>query len=320
MSAVDAAEVDPARRDPDYRCSPWTQAQAVDPIGSAGAFDELLLVEWALPWPSDVSDVDALAAAAAHPGARVMMVVPHADAAEDGLRRVVHHRRTSTHRLTGVDHRVEVDRIPDLLAALLAEPDRPQHEWPSVVGDAPAEVLVCGHGRRDPCCGRWGTLLHLETAARGLAARVWRCSHTGGHRYAPTAITLPDGRAWAYADVDLLEGVLTRSGDVGALCDHDRGCTALDPWAQVVERALFVEHGWAWLDGELTSSTTQVADDARSASVELHWRSADGTAGSAVGEVEVTRVLPVLVCGEPPENAKKTSPELALRSLRARAS
>jgi hypothetical protein len=39
-----------------------------------------------------------------------------------------------------------------------------------------------------------------------------------------------------------------------------------------------------------------------------------------VGEVEVTRILPVLVCGEPPEHAKKTSPELALRSLRARTS
>jgi hypothetical protein len=317
VSAVDAAELEPRPRNPEYRCSPWTQAQGVDPIGSAGAFDELLLVEWALPWPSDVSEVEALAVAAAHPGARVMMVVPREDSAADGLRRVVHHRRTSTHHLTGVDHRVEVDGIPELLAALLAEPERPQHEWPTVVGDAPPEVLVCGHGRRDPCCGRWGTLLHAEVAARGLDARVWRCSHTGGHRYAPTAITLPDGRAWAYADVDLLEGVLTRTGDLPALREHDRGCTALDQWAQVVERALFAEHGWPWLDGEITNASTEVADDGRSATVHLGWRLADGTAGEASGEVDVARVLPVLVCGEPPEVAKKTSPELSLRTLRS---
>jgi hypothetical protein len=315
VSAVDAAQSDPTPRDPEFRCSPWTQAQGVDPIGSAGRFEELLLVEWALPWPSDVSEVEALAAAAARPGARVMMVVPRPDSVEDGLRRVVHHRRTSTHHLEGVDHRVEVDAIPVLLAALLDERDRPLRDWPTVVGDAPPEVLVCGHGRRDPCCGRWGTLLHVELAARASAARVWRCSHTGGHRFAPTAITLPDGRAWAYADVNLLEGVLARTGDVRALARHDRGCTALDPWAQVVERALFVEHGWAWLDGGVTRSHTDEAGDGQSAIVELDWRSADGTTGRARGEVVVTRTLPVLVCGEPPERAKKTSPELGLGRL-----
>ena len=314
MSAVDA-EVEPGPRDPDYRCSPWTQAQGVDPIGSAGSFDELLLVEWALPWPADVSEVEALAVAAAHPRARVMMVVPHADSAEDGMRRVVHHRRTGTHRLEGVDHRVAVGAIPDLLDALLSEPDRSPRDWPSVVGDAPPEVLVCGHGRRDPCCGRWGTLLHIEMAARGSGARVWRCSHTGGHRFAPTAITLPDGRAWAYADVALIDGVVARTADVASLAAHDRGCTALDQWAQVVERALFVEHGWDWLSGEVTNARTEVSDDGRAAVVEVGWRLADGRSGSARGEVEVTRTLPVLVCGEPPEAARKTSPELALRRL-----
>ena len=57
-------------------------------------------------------------------------------------------------------------------------------------------------------------------------------------------------------------------------------------------------------------------DDGGSATVELGWRLPDGRTGRAHGEVEVTRVLPVLVCGSPPEMAKKTSPELALRTLR----
>ena len=314
VSALDAARAEPTPRDPEYRCSPWTQAQGVDPIGSAGAFDELLLVEWTLPWPSDVSEIEPLAAAATDPRARVMTVVPHPDAA-DGLRRVVHHRRTGTHAFDAVDHRVAVDGIPDLLATLLEQRDRPLRDWPTVVGEAPPEVLVCGHGRRDPCCGRWGTLLHAELAARQSAARVWRCSHTGGHRFAPTAITLPDGRAWAYADAALLDDVLTHSGDVQALVAHDRGCTAFDPWAQVVERALFVEHGWGWLDGDVSEAHTEVAGDGLSATVELLWHLADGATGRTRGEVAVRRILPVLVCGEPPETAKKTSPELALVSL-----
>jgi hypothetical protein len=315
MSAVDAA--DPrVRRDPDFRCSPWTQAQDVDPIGSAGAFDQLLLVEWPLPWPADVEQIPALAEAAGDARARLMTVVPRADdAAADGLVRVVHHRRASTHRFVGVDHRLPAADVPELLAALLDAPERDQHDWPTAVGDAPPEVLVCGHGRRDPCCGRWGTLLHVELAARESAARVWRCSHTGGHRFAPTAITLPDGRAWAYVDADLVAGVLDRTTDVTELVAHDRGCLALDPWAQVVERALFERVGWTWLDGSVTDVQSEVATDRQSARVTMRWQEADGTPGHADAEVVVTRTLPVLVCGEPPEAAKKSSPELGLRRL-----
>ena len=68
-------------------------------------------------------------------------------------------------------------------------------------------------------------------------------------------------------------------------------------------------HGWGWLEQQVTASTT-VAGDRRSAEVTLVW--ADGR---AVGVVEVTRMIPVLVCGEPPENAKKSSPEFSLANL-----
>lgn len=310
------ALVESPRHDAAFRCSPWTQAQGVDPIGSAGAFDQLLLVEWPLPWPSDVGDVPALAGIAADPRARLMMVVPRPeDGAGDGLTRVVHHRRVGTHRLHGVDHLVEPAAVPSLLAELLDAPDRPQDDWPSVVGLAPPEVLVCGHGRRDPCCGRWGTLLHMELAARQTGVRVWRCSHTGGHRFAPTAITLPDGRAWAYVDADLVQGVLDRTADVATLAAHDRGNVAFDPWAQVVERAVFGHVGWGWLDHEITKVTTEVTNDGRAARVRLRWSGPDGAIGHAEADVEVARILPVLVCGEPPEAAKKTSPEYALRRL-----
>jgi len=295
--------------DAELRCAPWTRAQDVDPIGSAGSFDAVVLVEWPLPWPADVSEIPALAEAAAHPGVRVMTVVPQADESGDGLVRVVHRRRVSTNHLPGVDHRVPRAAVPALLDALLEDPQADSAARPSAVGEAPPEVLVCAHGRRDPCCGRWGTLLHVELAARWPDVRVWRCSHTGGHRFAPTALTLPDGRAWAYVDAGLLDGVVHRTGDLATLGAHDRGTTGLDMWAQVVERALFERHGWGWLDITVAAATT-VADDRRSAEVTMTW---DG--GKAVGEVEVTRILPVLVCGQPPEQAKKTAPELRLAAL-----
>jgi hypothetical protein len=233
-----------------------------------------------------------------------MAVVPQS---LDGPTRVVHHRRVGAHQLVGVDHLVDQAEVPELLATLLEDPLADSSRLPSADAPSPPEVLVCGHGRRDPCCGRWGTLLHLELEALGSAARVRRCSHTGGHRFAPTAITLPDGRAWAFADADLLHGVIERTGDVAALARHDRGNSALGPWAQAVDRALFGRFGWAWLGNEVVSHTTEVSADGRSAHVATSWDD-----GHAEATVVVTREYPVLVCGEPPEAATKSSYELGV--------
>ncbi|MDP1819376.1 MAG: sucrase ferredoxin [Acidimicrobiales bacterium] len=305
----------------ELRCAPWTLAQGVDPVGSAARYDALLLVECPLPWPRDASEIPDLAAASARGGARVMAIVPRVDEAaakEKETVRVTHHRRVGTNRLVGTDHRVAPDGVARLLDAILDNPLADSGHLPSAVGAAPAEVLVCGHGRRDACCGRWGTLLHAELAARGVQARVSRCSHTGGHRFAPTALTLPDGRAWAFVDADDLTRVVERTGDLAALLPHDRGTSALDPWAQVAERALFQQHGWAWLDHGLTAVTTEKADDRRSARVTLAWDAPDGSHGTAEALVEVQRVLPVPICGEPPEHATKTSAEYAMASLTVR--
>src|SRR5687768_1600688 len=111
--------MDGARTTIELRCAPWTRAEGIDPIGSATPFDALLLVEWPLPWPHDVSEIEALAAASRHGGARVMAVVPQS---LDGPTRVVHHRRVGTHHLVGVDHLVEQAAVPALLEAILADP------------------------------------------------------------------------------------------------------------------------------------------------------------------------------------------------------
>jgi hypothetical protein len=238
--------------DPAFRCSPWTKAQGVDPIGTATPFEALILVEHPLPWPHDVGELPVLAGRAA-PGVRIMAVVPEDEPGPDGQLTVVHHRRTGTNRLEGTDHRVTGDELADLLDDLLAAPLDDHQDRPSAVGPAPAAVLVCAHGRRDACCGRWGTLLHIELAAHlGREVRVRRCSHTGGHRFAPTAITLPDGRFWAYAEPEQLEQVVRRTGDLAPLAAHDRGTSALGPWAQVVERAVLHALGWPWLDETVT--------------------------------------------------------------------
>jgi hypothetical protein len=200
--------------------------------------------------------------------------------------------------------------VPELLAQLLDEPLADSSSLPTADGPAPAEVLVCGHGRRDPCCGRWGTLLHAELAALETEVRVWRCSHTGGHRFAPTAITLPDGRAWAFADAPLIGGVLERTADVASIVPHHRGTSALGMWGQALEGAVLERLGWAWLDVEHVDHTTEVAADGRSARVTMSW-----VGGHAEATVTVRQEYPVLVCGEPVEAARKSAYELGVEAF-----
>ncbi len=53
-------------------------------------------------------------------------------------------------------------------------------------------IAVCTHAKRDACCALWGRPLALALAAR-LPDAVWETSHTGGHRFAASVLTFPDG-------------------------------------------------------------------------------------------------------------------------------
>jgi hypothetical protein len=218
------------------RCAPWTREQGVDPIGSMGIYESFLLVEWPLPWPRDIGEVPALGelrGELAAAGCRLQGVVPPGDSAQ---RRVVRYFRDSS-PFVRFERRELVVAPSEVIAAarqLLADPTGAQTGAPA--GDAPAgdtatgdaatgdaaagrtaapvdpspeavvDVLVCTHGRRDRCCGSMGTELALELVADpdrlGPLARARRTSHTGGHRFAPTAMVLPDGTGWAFADMD----------------------------------------------------------------------------------------------------------------------
>lgn len=54
-------------------------------------------------------------------------------------------------------------------------------------------VLVCTHGRRDPCCARLGTGVFRALRTLLGPAQVWQSSHQGGHRFAANVLVLPWG-------------------------------------------------------------------------------------------------------------------------------
>jgi hypothetical protein len=80
-------------------------------------------------------------------------------------------------------------------------------------------------------------------AAAARPGRVWEASHTGGHRFAPTAVLLPHGATLARLDAALAVDVLDEAGHgrlpVSVLGPvHDRGRSALEPAAQAAESAV----------------------------------------------------------------------------------
>lgn len=235
-------------------------------------------------------------------GLRVQAMVP------SGARReAVLYRRPDTDPWAGTltGRALEIDS--DLTSAV-----RQLLDGGGVVRDG-RELLVCGHGRRDVCCGSSGTDLAIELARGALpdGVRLHRTSHTGGHRFAPTFIVLPESTLWAFADVDLVQRVLGRLGDAADVADRYRGCSTLPgPRLQALEREVLREVGWDLLGWERSG------EEIDTASVRL--QAVDGEGRRLVWEAEVTpgRTLPVPDCGHPIEDARKTETEWEVHGVR----
>lgn len=60
-------------------------------------------------------------------------------------------------------------------------------------------ALVCAHGRRDRCCAVEGRPV-AASLKQEFGDAVWECSHTGGHRFAPSMILLPTGFTYGRLD------------------------------------------------------------------------------------------------------------------------
>ena len=115
------------------------------------------------------------------------------------------------------------------------------------------DVLICTHGMRDRCCARFGRPFFRDArrcAKKGKLpnVRLWKVSHIGGHRFAPTAISFPDGRYYGRLTLAALKSVITRSGAIDQFRSVYRGWGLLPAPLQVLEQYLMLQHGWAWLD------------------------------------------------------------------------
>ncbi len=259
-------------------------ANSIDPGGTALAPDVVVLVEVDEPWPKPVGKhpamVELVQAAQQRPEQiRLLAAVP----AGDAPRRVIAFRPTAT----GMT-RAEGPLCADPVGALHDVLDEPAPAV-SQSGQGVATVLVCTQGSHDVCCGTDGVAFADWLDEERPDVEVFRVSHTGGHRFSPTAMTLPDGRMWAYLSPDTANSIIDRTGDARLLAAQCRGWWGAPTGpAQVAERAVFSELGF---DADQIERTVTVGEDGALV-VEA------GTDVFDVG-VAIGREVPTIACGAP---------------------
>jgi hypothetical protein len=305
------------------RCADWARDVGVDPIGTAVSARGFLLLDWPLPWPRDASEIAALEpvrTALVGTGIRLQLVVPRPDA--DRWSIVRHDLGPDEDGwFSGYRRRavlVEPSRLIESAVALLTGPDaddQPEDQREDRPAGAPTadpglDVLICGHGSRDRCCGSMGTALAMAATAAGLAIR--RTSHTGGHRFAPTGLILPHGTAWAFLDDDALDRIISMRGPVDDLLDRYRGSSAFaTPAHQAAERVAFGAVGWPWLQHRRRATDLEPTASGHPR-VLVEGIDAQGRLRSWRVELTAGRTLPVPECGKDPATAPKSETEVVI--------
>ena len=296
-------------------CNLAALALGLDPAGSAGHFDDAVLIETPLPWkrdlyekagalPQEMVDLLALWLQRYREGApynhRPLLIGPDDEYSRPGYRRVIFFRKPvgAFANFERTEYLVPAAETGPLLWALYeAQDDLPRFDAYRVDGVADVrDLLVCTHGTIDVACAKFGYPLydHLRKAYAGDEVRVWRVSHFGGHVYAPTMMEMPSGHYWAYVDKAQADQIALRRGDVTSLRGHYRGWAGAEyGFAQAAERELWLRFGWDWMEWA-RSCTVLATDDAP----EPQWQefrfdaiSPDGVRDNFVLRVEIERTL-----------------------------
>jgi hypothetical protein len=143
------------------------------------------------------------------------------------------------------------------------------------------DILICTHGSHDQCCARYGNpfYFHAKNTISELQlenTRIWRSSHFGGHRFAPTAIDLPTARYYGKLDQDSFRSIIAKTGDIQLLENIYRGWGILPNALQVLEREIIFSQGWKWFENKVAGKIIQQSLDNNTILAELSYETPAG--------------------------------------------
>ncbi|MGP1384404.1 MAG: sucrase ferredoxin [Thainema sp.] len=269
-------------------CAVFSKQNGEDPIGSASECDRYLVIEVAPPWgrnalqaddfPKDLMPILQQAAQRSAKG-RCLAIAPDPNYSKPGYRRILYWQRPSEQFATYEKQEFWVpnDQVIPLVQAL-HHPDQLAAFDAYRQDNTMRDLLICTHAELDICCGKFGEPIYaaLQADAERDRTRIWRTSHIGSHRLAPTLIDFPTGRYWGHLDLETAQILTRQDQPVTALRDCYRGWAGLPPMAQIVEREILMQEGWAWCDYRQSGQIIDVDEVRSHTQVQIDFTSPDG--------------------------------------------
>ncbi len=260
-------------------CAIANQQAGEDLIGTAGHYQTYVLIECPMPWVAKVFNSESIPSALrdyikaikAERSIQFLAINRGVASSSDDLTLMVYERTVPSGSIPSdsvpsggvspVNESIEGYRGYEFqLTALTQVVECLEAHWQGDrIGKSitQQDILVCTHGMRDKCCARFGQPFFreaIQSAKQGELpnTRVWKVSHIGGHRFAPTAISLPDGRYYGRLTLSALQAMVTRRGPISQLRSVYRGWGLLPAPLQVLEQQLMMNHGWSWFEHKVT--------------------------------------------------------------------
>jgi hypothetical protein len=248
-------------------CSVVSKANRVDPIGTASQVNEWLFVEVPRPWSKKfwaenpdyqplLQQVERLAAQPSrYLKTRLLAIAPDKHQSQPDVIRIFYYARPAKlfAQYIKQEYLIPLPLASALIEALLYQPRHLEQFQPyRQATESIRDLFICTHTHHDVACGRFGTplyqaLQHQYVPASNGTLRVWQTNHFGGHQFAPTLIDLPQGQFWGHLEPEMLDELIDRQGSVDDLRSYYRGWAGLSKFEQIVEREIWQQEGWDWL-------------------------------------------------------------------------
>jgi hypothetical protein len=273
-----------------FFCADASKCAQEDIIGTASNYQTYVLIECCVPWESEAfhskqipQNLKDLVEEVEHSKQKVRFLLINSDQTKCANQRKVLIYDNKHQELFGGYEKHEfnvdsIDQVAEIVKIYLAG-EVPDCETEN---KSSRDILICTHGSHDMCCARYGNPFYAEAVALVPElelddVRVWKSSHFGGHRMAPTAIDLTDGRYYGNLDRTSFKSILTRTGDIECLNKLYRGSGVLSSPIQVLERELIMLYGWDWFNYKIASNIIDSDTKNDAFLAEITFEKADGT-------------------------------------------
>ncbi|MBW4428733.1 MAG: sucrase ferredoxin [Nostoc desertorum CM1-VF14] len=272
-----------------FFCSDNSQQAGEDVIGSATNYQTYILVECPLPWTSEAFNskwVPQNLRILVEEVKRAKVPIRFLLIANDASHKVNHTTLLIYQKKEGLSNGYHKQEFKlgniEQVAAVVQKWLWGINSSSEVETSATKDILICTHGSHDKCCARYGAPFYFKITGSNAdfcleKVRIWKSSHFGGHRFAPTVIDLPEGRYYGRLDVDSFRSILTRTGDIQCLNKVYRGWGILPAALQVLEKELILCNGWDWFKNKVTGKILEQSLDNKTILGELSFEQPSGS-------------------------------------------